>query len=258
MDVTDADASSTAEATFLHEFSRFDGLFTSQNKRSIDKVQAAVVYLRDYYLKQLAAAGHHVLYTIPVWNTPSQAPFYGLTSVVFHIYSKTITSERSWNEQSRTAEPIIIVLGMCSGRSMPASVLQYSTEWVARAGKSSSYGTAAISGSLFLREKLLPILSEINTRTTIIPFFSGIERDTWKLELTCWSDHPKRQIGDCAFSFVPGSGGDGSLRYHWKHHDRYNYEHQGGNYIMTGVYSVACTHHPYSFLRSSSDILIQV
>ncbi|EKM54028.1 uncharacterized protein PHACADRAFT_257609 [Phanerochaete carnosa HHB-10118-sp] len=226
--------------TFLHESSRFDGLFTAQNKRSIDKVQAAVVYLRDYYLKQLVSAGHHVLYTIPVLSRPSAELYQCLTSVVFHIYSKKISSEYNWNEQSRASEPIIIILGMCGGRPMPASVLQYSTEWVVRAGRFSSYGTAAISGGLFLRERLLRRLSEINTRTTVIPRFSGIERDTWKLKLSCWSDHPERQNENCVFTLDPGSRADGSLRYFWQHHDKYNYEHRGGNYIMTGQYSVAC------------------
>ncbi|EKM54017.1 uncharacterized protein PHACADRAFT_196455 [Phanerochaete carnosa HHB-10118-sp] len=154
--------------TFLHESSRFDGLLTVLNKRSIDKVQAAVVYLRDFYLKQLVSAGHHVLYTIPVLNRPSAELYQCLTSVVFHIYSET-SSEHSWNEQSRASEPIVIILGMCGGRPMPASALRYSTEWIVRVGRFSSYGTAAISGGLFLREKLLRKLSEINTRTTIIP-----------------------------------------------------------------------------------------
>lgn len=124
---------------------------------------------------------------------------------------------------------------------MPASILQYSTDWVAHAGKSWSHGTVSISGGVFLREKLLPILSEVNAATTIVPNFSGIERDKWKLELKSWAEHPKHKPRDCPWTLVPGSGSDGSLRYQWKHHDRYNYEHQGGSYITNGVYSVFST-----------------
>ena len=239
------------EATFLREFSLFDKLSSAQNKRSLSKIQSAVVYLRDYYIKQLVAAGHHVLYTIPVWNIPSQAPYYGLTSVVFHVYSKKTTAKCSCDEQSFASEPVIVIPGMCGGRPMPASVLQYSAEWVPLTGGSPSYGTAAISGSLFLTQRLLPILSDCNARTTIIPTFSGVERDIWKLELTSLANHPKRQPEDCAFTLVSGSGADGSLRFCWQNHEKYSTEHEEGGYAMSGIYSVGCKCHPNAVLRSS-------
>jgi hypothetical protein len=182
-----------------------------------------------------------VLYTIPFWPNERKAPLHGLTSVIFHVYSKTTTTDYSWSEQSRSSEPIIIILGMCGGRPSPARILQYSTDWVAHSGKASAYGTVSISGSVFLREKLLPLLAEVNASTTILPSTFGIEGDRWKLNLISWKDHQQRTVGDSPFGLVPGSGNDGSLRYKWNHQDKYHYEHLGGSYILNGFYAVSCT-----------------
>lgn len=182
-----------------------------------------------------------MLYTIPVYRTGPSTPPAALTSAVFHVYSKTVSKESNWTEQSSQSEPIIIIVGMCGGRPLPAAVLQYSTDWVAHSGKSWAYGTASIASSLFLRDLLLPKLFKVNASTTVIPFFSGIERDQWKLDLKSWAKHPQSSEGDCPFEFVPGSGNDGSLRYQWHHQDKYNYEHKGGSYIMNGNYTVSST-----------------
>ena len=129
---------------------------------------------------------------------------------------------------------------MCGGRPSPARVLQYSTDWVAHVGKSSSYGSVSISESIFLRDRLLPLLSEVNATTTIMPSTFGIERERWKLDLIPWAKHPERKDGDCPFGMVPGGGSDGFLQYQWRHSDKYNYEHHGGSYIANGFYSVSC------------------
>ena len=69
-------------AEFIHEFSNFDGLFNSHDKRPIDKVQALVTYLQSYYFTQLIASGFHVLYTLPVWKAGATLTANALTEAL--------------------------------------------------------------------------------------------------------------------------------------------------------------------------------
>ncbi len=231
-----------SEAEFIHEFSRFEGLFTAQHKRPIDKVQAIVTYLRNYYFPQLVSAGYHVLHTNPVWKaSPSiSLPCHALTSVVFHVYSKSTITRQTWSDLSRSAEPVIVVLGMSGGRPLPALQLQFSTEWVARANEGVSYGTLSLSRRVFLEERLLDLLSRVNAVTTVLPSFSGIEENKWNLELTTWANHPMRADRPCRFFRMDQGDLPGILKYKWEHRDVWNYEHEGSKYIMNGTYSVSC------------------
>ncbi|KIP08274.1 hypothetical protein PHLGIDRAFT_509076 [Phlebiopsis gigantea 11061_1 CR5-6] len=243
---------------FLHEASRFEGLFTPTSSRSMNKVLAVVTYLRDRYLKRFAQLGHHVLYTIPVWKSRTAAPPYGLTSVAFQVHSNTTGSASNLPaaQQSQTSSPVIIFLGMCGGRSLPTSALQLSTDWVAHAGRFWTHGTGGISSAVFLRERLLPLLSAVNAVTTVVPASSTIERDgKWELELNSWAKDAQRTSRNCPFSHVPASNEEGALRYQWDHQEEFNYDQQG-NPTASGVRSVSSTSIDYHL--SSSTYFLQV
>ncbi|GJE96750.1 hypothetical protein PsYK624_129560 [Phanerochaete sordida] len=191
------------------------------------------------------ASGFHVLYTIPLWlgGLASSEHPHRLVHMTFQVYAnKAIsTTPYTWSDNSRLYQPIIVIVGTCSNRQTLSSGFQYSTEWVAHAGRFSSCGTVGISADLFLRGKLLPIVSEINAATTIIPNFSGIKQSQWNLALTTWSEHRDRKDEPPP----PPSAVDGSpdepLKFLWKHHDKLNYEHTSpSQHIADGVYTVTC------------------
>jgi hypothetical protein len=157
-----------------------------------------------------------VLYTIPVYKdetvqTIAKSFWNHLTSVTFHVYSQT----SSTTGEATSSTPIIVILGT-RGRPLPASILQWSTSWIAQDRESSAYGTVSVSSDVFLRGKLLPILAEINTCTTVVPCVSGLAG--MKLKLTRWSEHSEREeSGDTPFELVTVTENEdsGTLKYSW-------------------------------------------
>ncbi|EKM54032.1 uncharacterized protein PHACADRAFT_257621 [Phanerochaete carnosa HHB-10118-sp] len=230
-----------SQMQFRHEFSSFDQLFTSHTKRAIEKVQAAVSYLRYYCLSEFVASGKHVLFSIPVWRSLANAPLYGLTSIVFQISSRRTITESVRTEQSSPSQPAIIILGMCLGRPMPAHTFRYSTDWVAHAGRYLSYGTVGISSGLFLQEKLLYSLASVNALTTIVPSFTVAESGEWRFKVASWASSEDRRGAVCSFGEVQGVNGGDFLEYLWERSDvwNYTYKHRGANYTTSGTFSVS-------------------
>ena len=128
--------------------------------------------------------------------------------------------------------------GMTGFKPMPSRRLAFSTNWVVRANKNVSHGTVSISRHVFMDERLLKLLAKINTFTTIVPLFSGVENGVWKLELTTWGQHPMRKNRACEWKAV--SEREGHLKYKWQHRDGWSYEHEGSSDIVNGSYSVSC------------------
>ena len=220
----------------------------------MSKVLAVVTYLRDHYLSRFVQLGHHVLYTIPVWKIPSAAPPLGLTNVDFHVYPRTNAA----TQDNQASSPVIVVLGMCGGRSPPASILQPSTDWVAHAGRFWSHGTGSISGAVFLRERLLPLLSKINSITTIAPSSSTIERDKWRLEFSSWANDAQRTSKNCIFTPVPAITEEDVLRYQWDYQRQFNYDQHGAMVTVNGSRTVFSTSTSYIPRYSPSKITPQV
>ncbi|EKM54019.1 uncharacterized protein PHACADRAFT_185015 [Phanerochaete carnosa HHB-10118-sp] len=185
-------------ATFLREFSRD----TSQNKCSKDHAVTAVAYLRDHYLKQLVAAGHHIICSVPVLRKPSAELRHLPTSVAFEV-------SMPWWAEHGEEEPIVVVLA----------------RWLAGAGGIVLYGIVAISVCS------LPVLSEINAKTTVVFLNSTSEQDISHLELTCLADHPERKAVSCPFSCHLKRPAGGPITYRWEHRDECD---------MAGPYSVEC------------------
>ena len=234
------------DAKFLPERSAFGSLSKAESRRSIQRVNTAVVYLRDHYLQQLVDAGHHVLYTAPI--SPFAVPPYP-TSVAFHVYTNTFVVEPSAPQQAIKSEPALVILGMHDGRRAPSPTLPYSVDWVARG----HFGTSAFSSNAFLRQKLLPTLSQINAATTLLIGCFRVGKDTLRMPISKWSADPDRKAIPCLFK-PKGESEDGRLlQYEWKWQDVHTYKHTGDDFIPNGAYSVTCTHP--AWLRSW-DILI--
>ncbi|EKM54053.1 uncharacterized protein PHACADRAFT_209879, partial [Phanerochaete carnosa HHB-10118-sp] len=201
-------------AEFDLEHSSFKDLCTADDKRSIDKAQAAVVYLRDHYFKRLASTGRHILSTVPVWDASSHAFSRGLTSVSFYTNSERARFDAS-TSLANVSEPVVLVVGMNNSKTFPVPIPQRWDTWVSN-NPSPSHGMLALSADSFLHASLLPILSEVNAMTRIEPTPSVVERSPWELYLTSWNNHSQRVVGDCAFVPSPSDGAGGPVRYHWK------------------------------------------
>ncbi|PCH38353.1 hypothetical protein WOLCODRAFT_115316 [Wolfiporia cocos MD-104 SS10] len=225
-------------AEFLHEFSGFDGLFHAHDVRPIDKVQAVVHYLKNHYFPHLASQGVNILHTVPVYKAGLALPSYALTSIAWHVYSKAEITRHTWSQVSAVAEPAIVIVGVTGSRTLPATRLEYSANWVVRVSKTISYGTVSIARSVFMEERLLKLLSRVNSLTTIIPLFSGIDNGVWKLELTTWAEHDWRKGSAC--NWKPLAEANGVKKYIWQHRDGWSYEHEGTGDVANGTYSVSC------------------
>ncbi|EMD37679.1 hypothetical protein CERSUDRAFT_105605 [Gelatoporia subvermispora B] len=223
-------------AEFVHEFSRFDGLSHHEDDSPIEKVQAAVHYFQEHYFPQLTQSGLHLLYTIPVWTIRDHIPAHAMTAASFHVYSKLTVTRHNCVHIAPSLEPVLVVIGMTGHREFPASRLEFSSAWVARANSGVSYGTLAISKQIFM-DRFLELFSEINRHTTIVPVFNGIESDKWQLQLTTWAKHQFRKQKKCEWKIR--SERDGFVKYAWEHRDVWRYEHEGSaGDIVNGVYSV--------------------
>lgn len=173
------------------------------------------MYLRDHYFKQLTSAGHHVLSTIPIWKSSPHTPSRSLTSVTFYVDSDQSSHDIA-GETSHASEPVIFIVGMFDGQSLPNPIPDRWGTWIAN-NPSPSLGTLALSADSFLFARLLPIVSEVNAMTRIEPTFSEIQGSQWKLYLTSWNNHNKRVAGDCRFVPTPPDVTDGPLQFHWRY-----------------------------------------
>ena len=227
------------DAEFIHEFSNFDGLFNSHDKRPIEKVQALVTYLQSYYFAQIVASGYHILYSLPIYKAgATNLPAGALTEVTFQIYSQTQYDRHNWGQVTKATEPVMLILGMTNYRALPAAQLKYSSSWIIRASRGIAYGTVSLSRKTFLDDKLLALLARVNAITTIVTLPFAIERGAWKLQLTTWAQSETRKGSVC--KWVLDSNIGGLLKYKWEHRDSWRYEHEGSTDITNGSYSVDC------------------
>ncbi|CCL98532.1 uncharacterized protein FIBRA_00531 [Fibroporia radiculosa] len=224
---------------FLHEFSSFNDLFRDHNHRAIDKVQAAIYYLKGHFLPYLARWGMHIIHTVPVWTSGSPFSSCALTSVDFQVYSKLNITRQNWATISTSQEPVIAIFGMTQFQLMPYKRLEYSADWIVRASKGTSYGTVCVSRAAFLEQRLLHLLSQVNSVTTIVPNFYGVHNGVWKLDLTTWAKHAWKKTEKCTWQSIPAER-EGFSKYHWQHRDFWKYEHEGAGNIANGTYTVTC------------------
>lgn len=193
-----------------------------------------VAHLRHHYFKELMAAGHHILHTIPVWKTHHGLSPYAVTDVSFHVFSEVKITRQTLTRQSRLKEPVIIIVGMTGNRPMPA--MTFSGTWLATAGRLSSFGVVCISADIFLKPKLLKLFSHINATTTMIPVFTGVNKDNWGLDMIAWHEHGKLGGQPCEFELHNKH----PLQYRWRHHEGWTYEHSGNTFLARESYTVAC------------------
>ncbi|TCD64013.1 hypothetical protein EIP91_004681 [Steccherinum ochraceum] len=227
-----------ASAEFIHEFSSFEGLFQSKERRPIDYVQAMVTYLKEYYFKQITSSGYHILNTIPIWRPGSKPPSWGLTGIDFRIHGKQIIDRYNWGSISASDEPAIAIVGVTNFRPFPKLPLK-GVAWTTSGGKGVSYGTVSISSETFVKKQILPLLASVNARTTVVPCCACSDANgAWSLKLTPWGSADARKAR--ATEWIPDGVDATGMKYKWNQIDEWSYRHDGADKGYSGTYTAAC------------------
>ncbi|KAI0632191.1 hypothetical protein C8Q77DRAFT_1158855 [Trametes polyzona] len=228
---------------YVHEYSTYGDINTSSGEEvraALRKLQAAIHYLTQHYFPALAAEGLNVLTTVPVWKHNASAPSYALTAASFHVYSALDVTRSNWTYVPTGKEPVLVVLGMTRGRPLPASHLDFSSEWVAHAHDGFSHGTLCIARGTFVKERLLALLSGVNARTTLLLRTVNPSLGFRGVTLVQWAEHDL--LKDLpSESVLQEDAGSGYLRYKWQRCEVWKYDAQRTGHILDTTEEVTCT-----------------
>ncbi|PCH36213.1 hypothetical protein WOLCODRAFT_28384 [Wolfiporia cocos MD-104 SS10] len=226
-------------AQFIHEWSRFDYTMRQREARPLERVAAILHYVRDEYLQVLLEWGLTIIHTVPVWTSTDTLPSsFALTDAALYVYSEVNVDRSNCLKVSGGAEPVIMILGMCLFRALPATSLEYSAGWVARERKDASYGTVSISREVFLEHAILSRLARVSAAFTVIPLFSPVEDDgTWTLEVTTWAQDKRKKNRPCQWR-LEKQAEDGTWVYKWDHRVTFTYEAETCG-ILDGAFAVS-------------------
>jgi hypothetical protein len=188
-------------------------------------------------------AGYHVIHSIPVFTHEQQGLPYALSDFTFQIHTDSEVTRQTLKSRANYNEPVIIILGTVYSYSIPAIKLNYSPSWIARIARLSQCGAVTISKDIFLRNRVLDLLSQVNAATTMIPRFDGVRGDNWSLDLIPWLQDTNRKNQATPFCLTRDVVKEGILHYDWKHHERWIYEVLADGYSRTQAthsYTVSC------------------
>lgn len=229
-------------AKFIDSKSIIPGLLDGNDWRLIrSKREALLHYFTKHYFPAFSVAGHDILYSIPVLKKGNT---HSITSLKFQICPFTFGPENVWVEGLRGRQSaifernMIVFVGMTGEHALPSTPLPHSGNWVCGFGREATHGMVVLSRRSFLEAKILSILAEINTETTVVPSFSGVEDGNWILELTTWNKHPMKKNRPCKFKELSRHA-DGQLEFEWSNKDRWSYDHEGDE-GSNGSYRVSC------------------
>lgn len=219
--------------------SSLDGLKLTTSYADIFKQRAVAQYAKEY-LKGLARDGFHVLHSSPVFAKPT--PF-GLTSIRFQVVSKTeITARTCGHHRREVDKPVLIVLGMMAGRTLPNIPINWGAcDWIITGGKQVAAGTLCVAKECFLEGTLLRTLGDLNEKTTLVPTWVSVNDGTHEFELTSWADHERLGKKDRRAHWTRGNDTKDYMEYIWEFHDSTSHEHkQSSGDDKSGEYTLSC------------------
>ncbi|KAH9854755.1 hypothetical protein C2E23DRAFT_726184 [Lenzites betulinus] len=227
-------------AEYLHEYSTYPDIRTDgeDSRAIILKLQAVIYYLTQHYFLQLCAEGMSVISSVPVWKTGNSLPSYALTSVAFHVYTRVEVARHNWAHVPAGMEPIVVVLGMTGFRPLPAAQLEFSTCWIVQANRGFSHGTLSIARRVFIEERLLALLSNVNALTTLIPLMVDPLLGFHGVRLKKWAEHEQRKDRPSKWQLQQSE--EGCLKYIWEHCEEWRYKTEGSGDMMNATHGISC------------------
>ncbi|KAF8312219.1 hypothetical protein DL93DRAFT_1325415 [Clavulina sp. PMI_390] len=213
-------------AKFEFGLSRFNDPEFGYSRLSLEKAAAAHHYLRQNYFEKMKKTSARVVHTVILSDDAGQtsAP-YDFAKATFHIYSKNPITRENYLIIPPGEEPVIAVLGTVNPATpLPPNNLHWSTRWLY--GSGATLGTLALSKSVFLEGKLLPLLEGVNRATTLLPAKLDMDAGDWFVELTTWKKKYNDRVNRAASWELMEKTGS-ALQYKWDHSDEYEYNHEG-------------------------------
>ncbi|KAI0632190.1 hypothetical protein C8Q77DRAFT_1158854 [Trametes polyzona] len=229
-------------AEYIHEYSTYSDVRIDAGDESravILKLQAVVYYLTQHYFPVLSSEGLNVVCSVPVWKSGTSLPSYALTSASFHVYSRFDVGRHNWAHVPPGQEPIVVVIGTTGYRALPRPRLEFSTGWVVHANRGFSHGTLSIARRVFIEERLLGLLSDVNARTTLIPNMVDPLLGFHGVTLLKWAEHEQRRDRPSKWELQPSTG-DGCLKYMWEHCEEWRYKVQGSGDMLNATQGISC------------------
>ncbi|KAI0356431.1 hypothetical protein OH77DRAFT_1400405 [Trametes cingulata] len=228
-------------AEYVHDYSNFGETrnIGRDSRLLILKLQAVIFYLTQHYFPAVCKDGLNVIASIPVWKAGKSLPSYALTSVAFHIYSKVEITRHNWTHVTAGMEPIIIVVGTTGYRPLPSTQLEFSTGWIVHANTGFSHGTIGIARRVFIEERLLTLLANVNANTTMIPVLLDPSLGFRGVSIKKWAEHDQRKDKPSRWELQP-SDGEGCLKYLWEHCEEWRYQLSGNSRLVNSAQGVTC------------------
>lgn len=197
-----------------------------KGQESILRLGAMLENLKVYF-GRLAYSGCNIVYSVPVRAQRGQNLSYAYTDVKYQIVTKSpITLQTYVGRNAVYDAPVILILGMCNFRSMPASVVWWHDFWVIPNLKYKTIGTVYLSKNAFLESRLLPLLEKINEKTTVVPQFAGIVNDEWHFDIATWEKDAHRNRQRCAWGKADSTSKD-VIEYVWNHYGEMSQREKG-------------------------------
>ncbi|KAI0372239.1 hypothetical protein BV20DRAFT_1015644 [Pilatotrama ljubarskyi] len=233
-------------AEYVHDYSNFGDTknIGEDSRLLVFKLQAVIFYLTQHYFPAICKEGLNLVSSIPIWKAGKSLPSYALTSVAFHVYSKVEITRHNWTHVAAGMEPIIVVVGTTGYRTLPSSQLDFSTGWIVHANRGFSHGTISIARRVFIEERLLTLLSNVNANTTMIPVLLDPSLGFRGLTLKKWAEHDQRKDKPSKWELQP-SDGQGCLKYLWEHCEEWRYKLRGNSNIMSSTQGISCVTRNY-------------
>ncbi|KAH9891709.1 hypothetical protein C8Q73DRAFT_782384 [Cubamyces lactineus] len=230
-------------AIYIHDYSSYAGFQTvtapADGRTLVCKMEAVIWYLTRQYFPALCKDGLNVVFTVPVWQSGASLPSYALTDVTFHVYSRVEVTRYNWAQVSANMEPIVVVLGTTGGKPLPSQRLEFSTNWIVQANKGFSHGTISIAQRVFIEQRLLQLLANVNAQTTLIPVLFNPLLGFHGVNMKRWAEHDQRKDRPSKWRLVPSEGAD-CLRYLWEHCEEWQYKLSGNGELdaAQGIYCI--------------------
>lgn len=212
---------------------------TQDDIRPIDKVHAALYYIRHHYFLELRRSGLNALLSIPILKSSSSLPSLALTSASFRIHSDQVVTRKNWAQMASSFEPVLLVLGMTAFRSPPSASLEGTTDWIVNWQRSSSEAIICLSRDIVTDRTLLLPLARISTMTTIVPIISPVDTiGEWTPQFTALVRDQSRKNRSCSWT-TQEPDKEGSLKWKWERRVAFHYEQEGDG-IASGACSASC------------------
>ena len=154
--------------TFIQEFSNTTAF--GKDEKGVTRLELVQGCISEY-LTSLSNSGYTVIQSLPYLSHPEMdRTSCAFTSLAFQVVSKDTITIHNWTHEHSIGEaPVLLIYGMCGGRAMPSTLVQWLLGFIVPGGKRRTFGTISLSREIFLEGRLLSLLEVVNRRTTLVP-----------------------------------------------------------------------------------------